>query len=57
MLTKEFKEAALKKLEQMTAEDFAKVFEKVGSKRTNNTDNLCLIIEKDLESYKISNTQ
>ena len=28
MLTKEFKEAALKKLEQMTAEDFIKVFEK-----------------------------
>ena len=55
MLTKEFKEVALKKLEQMTAEDFVKVFEKIGSQRTDGTDNLYSIIKKDLKNYGISN--
>ena len=55
MLTKEFKEAALKKLEQMTAEDFIKVFEKIGSQRTEKMDNLYLIIEKKIKKYGISN--
>lgn len=55
MLTKEFKEEALKKLENMTAEDFIKVFEKIGSKRTEKNDNLYSIVEGDLERYGILN--
>lgn len=53
MLTEKFKEEALKRLEQMTAEDFIRVFEKIGSQRIGGTDNTCLSIEEDLNRYCI----
>lgn len=53
MLTEKFKEEALKRLEQMTADDFIRVFEKIGSQRTEGTDSICLAIEKDLNLYCI----
>lgn len=54
MLTKAFKEEALKKLEQMTAEDFIGVFKKIGSQKAEKEDNIYLAIEKDFEHYGIS---
>lgn len=54
MLTKEFKEEALKRLEQMSADDFIKLFEKIGSERVEEEVNNYLLIEKDLRNYGIS---
>lgn len=54
MLTKEFKEVALQKLKQMSADDFVEIFEKIGSQRTEGEDNLCAIIEQDLSNYDMS---
>lgn len=53
MLTEKFKEEALKRLEQMTADDFIRVFEKIGSQRTEETDSICLAIEEELNRYCI----
>ena len=53
MLTTEFKKAALEKLEQMSADDFIKIFEEIGSERAEKEINNYSFIEKDLRNYGV----
>lgn len=56
MLTDEFKKAAMEKLNAMTAEDFIKAFERIGSEKTSSDLDLDYIITKELYVLSLIDT-
>lgn len=53
MITNDYKEEVLQVLEELTSDDYIRIFEEIGSQRTVNAKNIDKVISEELERYGI----